>query len=113
MKPRIALLGVSGFSGVYYEDLILRAAEGSIDLKAATVINEEEEPAKCAGLRQAGCRIYRRYEDMLEAEHGRIDLCIIPTGIHLHAPMTLAALAPTGMCSSRSLRLRRWPRSSR
>lgn len=92
MKPRIALVGVSGFSGVYYEDLIVRAAADSIDLTAATVINEEEEPVKCAGLRQAGCRIYRRYEDMLEAEHGRIDLCIVPTGIHLHAPMTLAAL---------------------
>jgi len=92
MKPRIALVGVSGFSGVYYEDLIVRAAAGSIDLAAATVINEEEEPVKCAGLRQAGSRIYRRYEDMLEAEHGRIDLCIIPTGIHLHAPMTLDAL---------------------
>ncbi len=92
MKPRIALIGVSGFSGVYYEDLIVRAAAGSIDLAAATVINEEEEPEKCAGLRRAGCRIYRRYEEMLEAERGRIDLCIIPTGIHLHAPMTLAAL---------------------
>lgn len=92
MKPRIALVGVSGFSGVYYEDLILRAAAGSIDLAAATVINQDQEPGKCEGLRRAGCRIYRRYEDMLEGEHGRIDLCIIPTGIHLHAPMTLAAL---------------------
>ena len=92
MKPRIALVGVSGFAGVYYEDLILRAATGSIDLAAATVINEEEVPEKCAGLRRAGCRIYRHYEEMLEAERGRIDLCIIPTGIHLHAPMTIAAL---------------------
>lgn len=92
MKPRIALVGVSGFSGVHYEDLILRAAAGSIDLAAATVINQEQEPVKCEGLRRAGCRIYRSYEDMLEGEHDRIDLCIIPTGIHLHAPMTLAAL---------------------
>lgn len=92
MKPRIALVGVSGFAGVYYEDLVRRAAAGGIALVAATVINEDEEPGKCDGLRRAGCRIYRRYEDMLEAERGRIDLCIIPTGIHLHATMTLAAI---------------------
>lgn len=92
MKPRIALVGVSGFAGVYYEDLVMRAAAGGIDLVAATVINQEAEPRKCDGLRRAGCRIYPRYEDMVEAEEGRIDLCIIPTGIHLHAPMTLAAL---------------------
>lgn len=92
MKPRIALVGVSGFAGVYYEDLVTRAAAGGLDLVAATVINQEAEPLKCAGLRRAGCRIYSRYEDMLEAEGGRVDLCIIPTGIHLHAPMTLAAL---------------------
>lgn len=92
MRPRIALVGISGFAGVYCEDLVLRAAAGGIDLVAATVINEDEEPRKCERLRQVGCRIYQRYEDMLEAESDRVDLCIIPTGIHLHAPMTLAAL---------------------
>jgi predicted dehydrogenase len=29
---------------------------------------------------------------MFEAWRGRLDLCLIPTGIHLHAPMTVAAL---------------------
>ncbi|HEX2099092.1 MAG TPA: Gfo/Idh/MocA family oxidoreductase, partial [Candidatus Synoicihabitans sp.] len=36
--------------------------------------------------------IYRDYESMLAEQAGRIDLCLIPTGIQWHARMTIAAL---------------------
>jgi len=92
MKPRTALIGVSGFAGLYCQDLLQLAAEGKISLAAATVINPEDEPEKCEALRKADCEIYSDYAEMLDRHRGRLDLCVVPTGIHHHAPMTLAAL---------------------
>lgn len=92
MKPRVALIGVSGFAGLYCDDLLRLASAGQITLATATVINPAAEPAKCAALRRSGCDIFSDYREMLARHRGQLDLCVVPTGIHLHAPMTLAAL---------------------
>ncbi|MDI1320765.1 MAG: Gfo/Idh/MocA family oxidoreductase, partial [bacterium] len=90
--PRVALIGVSGYARIYLA--LARAAHdrGEISLSAAVIINPAEEAANEAALRQKGCVIYRDYEEMLRAEAGRLDLCLIPTGIPWHTRMTLAAL---------------------
>lgn len=59
---------------------------------AAVVINPEEEADNVAELKAKGCAIYSSYEDMLRRHDGQVDLCLVPTGIHWHARMTLAAL---------------------
>lgn len=92
MNPRVALIGVSGFAGVYYEDLLQLSMDGKVSLTAATVINPEEEPEKCTMLRNAGCEIFPGLREMLSTHRGRLDLCVVPTGIHHHAPMAMAAL---------------------
>ncbi|MFZ4778213.1 MAG: Gfo/Idh/MocA family protein [Terrimicrobiaceae bacterium] len=92
MKPRASLIGVSGFAGLHCQDLLQLAAEGKLSLTAATVVNPEDEPDKCRALRNAGCEIFADYREMLAAHRNRLDLCVVPTGIHHHAPMTLAAL---------------------
>lgn len=90
---RTAIIGVSGFANEHYHDLLRETAAGRIQIAAATVINQSEEAEKCARLRSLGCRIFDDYRLMLETMAGGLDLCVIPTGIPLHAPMTLAALA--------------------
>jgi predicted dehydrogenase len=91
-RPRVALIGVSGYGSVYLA--LARAARNrqAIDLVAAVVINPAEEQANEEELVRHGCRIYRDYETMLKEQQGRIDLCLIPTGIQWHARMTVAAL---------------------
>ncbi len=91
-RPRVGLIGVSGYARIYLD--LARAAHqrGEIDLCAAVIINPGEEAANEAQLRAQGCVIYRDYEEMLRAEARRLDLCLIPTGIPWHARMTLAAL---------------------
>lgn len=91
-RPRVALIGVSGYARIYLA--LARAAHerGEINLAAAVIINPAEEAANEAALRQQGCVIYRDYEEMLRRESGRLDLCLIPTGIPWHTRMTLAAL---------------------
>ncbi|HVW21024.1 MAG TPA: Gfo/Idh/MocA family oxidoreductase [Opitutaceae bacterium] len=91
--PRAAIIGISGYGKIYLERLLHHADAGELEIAAATVINRPEEQAACAGLEQRGARIHPEFHQMLEAHAGRLDLVLIPTGIHWHARMTLAALA--------------------
>jgi len=63
-----------------------------VKIVAATVINPADEADNIAELKAHGCEIYSDYEKMLAEHSGRIDLCLIPTGIPWHARMTIAAL---------------------
>jgi predicted dehydrogenase len=89
---RTAIIGVSGFGDVHYRDLIRYQERGELEITAAAIINQDEEAEKCAKLRSVGCEIFSDYKAMLEKFRGAIDICFIPTGISLHAPMTIAAL---------------------
>jgi predicted dehydrogenase len=89
---RTCLIGVSGFGDVHYNDLLREVGAGRMDAVAATVINQDEEAAKCARLRELGCRLFTDYREMLGWCRSRADLCLIPTGIPLHAPMTIDAV---------------------
>ncbi len=87
-----ALIGVSGFARIHLQELLEASRRGRLRIAAATVINPEEEPEKCALLREHGARLFNDYEAMLDAAADDIDLVAIPTGIHLHAPMTIRSL---------------------
>jgi predicted dehydrogenase len=91
-RPRVALIGVTGYARIYLALAQAAHARGEIELGAAVIINPQETAEVEATLRAAGCTIYRDYVEMLRVETGRIDLCLIPTGIPWHARMTLAAL---------------------
>lgn len=93
MKPvRVCLVGVSGYGDVHYRALLRHAALGRVRLVGATVINATEEAEKCARLQALGCRVFSNFADMVGALAHQADVCFIPTGIHLHAPMTIAAV---------------------
>ncbi|HRJ46622.1 MAG TPA: Gfo/Idh/MocA family oxidoreductase [Opitutaceae bacterium] len=92
-RPRLALIGISGYGRIHLELARGCHDRGEAVLVAATVINAAEEAANVAELRARGCAIYQDHEEMLRRHRGEIDLCLIPTGIHWHARMTQAALA--------------------
>lgn len=89
---RIALIGVSGYGRIYLEMARERRDRGEIQIVAAVVINPQEEAANVAELTAHGAEIFSDYQEMLQRYRGRIDLCLVPTGIHWHARMTIAAL---------------------
>lgn len=90
--PRVAVIGISGYGGVHLQLARECRDRGELEIVAATVINPADEAQNVESLRAGGCRIYADYGAMLDENRGRIDLCLIPTGIHWHARMTLAAL---------------------
>lgn len=89
---RVAIIGVSGYGSVHLQLARESRVRGEARITAAAIINQEEEAANVAELRGHGTEIFADYEAMLRAHAGRIDLCLIPTGIHWHARMTIAAL---------------------
>ncbi|HUG10477.1 MAG TPA: Gfo/Idh/MocA family oxidoreductase [Opitutaceae bacterium] len=90
--PRVAVIGISGYGRVHLELARECRDRGELKIVAATVINPSEEAANIAELRNAGCTIHSDYQSMLQAHAGAIDLCLVPTGIHWHARMTIDAL---------------------
>jgi len=86
------IIGVSGFGRVHYTDLMKQVEAGRMRVVAATVINEPEEPEKCAKLRSVGAKIFTDSDEMFREFAGKADLCFIPTGISFHEPMSIAAM---------------------
>jgi predicted dehydrogenase len=91
-RPQLALIGISGYGRIHLQLARECRDRGEADIVAATVINQGDEAQNLADLRAHGCEIFSDYRDMLRVFRGRIDLCLIPTGIHWHARMTIAAL---------------------
>ncbi len=89
---RLALIGLSGYGRIHLQLARECRDRGEVDIVAAAVINPAEEADNIAELQAHGCAIYPSYETLLERHKGAIDLCLIPTGIHWHARMTIAAL---------------------
>lgn len=90
--PAIALIGISGYGNVILQALSEVLPRTSGRLVAATVINKQQEREACVRLQANGCAIFEDYRQMLDSLRGKIDLCIIPTSIHWHAPMVVDAL---------------------
>jgi len=86
------IIGISGFGKTHYEDLMREVDARRCRLVGATVINQDEEREKCSELRRIGCPLFTDYRAMLDACTGRAEICFIPTGIHQHRDMTVAAL---------------------
>ncbi len=87
---RAVLIGVSGFGAVHYRDLLRYHRAGVLRFTAATVIDKAVQREKCMEMQSLGIRIYDDYRTMLAEEEA--DLCCIPTGIAMHAPMSIAAM---------------------
>lgn len=89
---RACIIGISGYGRVHYDLLNAEHAAGTLAVVGATVINQDQEVEACAHLRALGCRLFDDHQTMLRELSGNAELCCIPTGTHLHCPMTIAAL---------------------
>lgn len=90
--PRVALIGVSGYGGIYLQLVREALAKNAIELVAAVIINRDQVPGIVSELREGGTVIYASAEEFFVRESGKIDLCLIPVGIQWHARLTVNAL---------------------
>lgn len=92
-RPRVALVGVSGYGVIHLQELQRLHAAGAIVLAACVAVDAPNHPELLRTLAANGCEIYTDFATMLRAQAGRLDLCCLPTPISCHAPMALDALA--------------------
>ncbi len=89
---RAAIVGITGYGRIHLQLANEWVEKGGLELTAAVVINPTEVAGPVASLKASGTRLYSSFDEMIAVEAGRIDLCLVPTGIAWHARMTLAAL---------------------
>ncbi len=89
---RLGLIGISGYGRSHLRLAREFEERGEARLVAVTIINPAEEALKMAELLRAEVRVYEDFKEMLRAEAGQLDACLVPTGIPWHARMTMAAL---------------------
>lgn len=63
--PKVALIGVSNFGVVHYQEIMNLHAKDKLRFVAATIINQDEEREKVACLKEMGCEIFDDYRIML------------------------------------------------
>jgi predicted dehydrogenase len=91
--PRVGLIGVSGYSRVHLDHLWAMHGTGEIVLCAVVVIDADRQTEICERLRAIGCDVPPTMQELLAAlRELRLDLCIVPTPLHLHCSHTAALL---------------------
>lgn len=90
---RAALVGISGYGRWHLLMSMEQALRGRLRLVGATVINRDAEAGVTRRLELQGVPVADSFAAMMDRLAGQVDLLLLPTGIHYHAPMTLAALA--------------------
>ena len=92
--PRVAVVGMGGFASDHRSWARELDAKGAIRQVAqvAPAFDHRTFAADIAALSERGVAVYDSLRQMLAAQRREIDLVTIPTGIHLHRPMTVACL---------------------
>lgn len=89
---RFAVVGVQGYSRSHLAGVRSLAEANLGRLAASTMIDAADHPDIVAEMQADGVRVFVDYEDMLASCHGDVDVVTLPVPIHLHAPMSIAAL---------------------
>ena len=94
MRPvRVGLVGVGGYGRVHLQHLLEFHRRRELQLVAAVVLPAEQAPELSLSLQAIGCEQMTSFDTLVAAQPRlQLDLCIVPTPIHLHAPMTVALL---------------------
>ncbi len=93
MSIKAGLIGVGGYGRIHFTNLKELVKKGMIELAAAVVYPPGSDPEAAAELQSMNTRIFDSADDLFREMKGKLQLICIPTGIALHEPMTIQALA--------------------
>jgi predicted dehydrogenase len=88
---RFASVGALGYARSHLAYLRRFVEEGKGELVAVMLIDRADCPEIAAALEEQGTQIYDNYQAMLDSCRDEVDIVFLPTPIHLHAPMSVAA----------------------
>ena len=86
---QVGLIGINGYGKVHLELIERWKQQGFLNLKAVTDPCLADQSASRKHFEEKGVLTFAHYRDMLSRIGNELDLCIIPTPIHLHATMAI------------------------
>ena len=89
---RFAVVGARGYARALLHYVFQLQEEGSGRFVASMLRNRAAYPEIADGLEARGVRIYDDYSAMLTDCQDKVDVVVLPTAIHYHAPMAIEAL---------------------
>ncbi|MEO7598522.1 MAG: Gfo/Idh/MocA family oxidoreductase [Opitutus sp.] len=90
---RVCLIGVGGYGRVHLQHLLQFHREGRVSLVAVVVHPPDSGSDVLQSLAAIPCEIFPDFPSLCAAlPRLQLQLAVVPTPIHLHAPMTLALL---------------------
>ncbi|TVQ39220.1 MAG: gfo/Idh/MocA family oxidoreductase [Spirochaetaceae bacterium] len=93
---RVAVVGVGGYGAVHLASLQRIGPRIGLRLEAVVSVLPHNqaygEAEREQALRRRNVRVYRSYQQLCDAERGRIDLISLPVGTPLHCPISRYAL---------------------
>jgi predicted dehydrogenase len=89
---RIGIVGLSGFAANHWRGLEEVQRAGACQIVAATVIDPENHGAALEALRGRGVVLFGSAAAMFAEMRGRMEAVTLPTPIHTHAALAIAAL---------------------
>jgi len=89
---RIGIIGIGGFAENHWHALEEVQRSGACQIVAAAVIDPENHTARLEELRGRGTGVYTSAAEMFDAMRGGMDAVAIPTPIHTHAELMIAAV---------------------
>jgi predicted dehydrogenase len=89
---RCAVVGARGYARTLLSYIQQLEEEGRALLVASVLRNRAAYPEIAEGLEDQGVRVYDDYAVMLDDCQDEVDLVVLPTAIHSHAPMAITAL---------------------
>jgi predicted dehydrogenase len=89
---RIGIIGIGGFAENHWRGLEEIQRSGACQIVATAVIDPQNHQAKLEELRGRGVAVFGSALDMYEAMRGGMDAVTIPTPIHTHAELMIAAV---------------------
>jgi len=93
MRPvSFCVVGVGGYGSSHVRSARILEDEGLGKFSAVVIRNPEKYAEAVDYFKGRGVIIHGSYDEMLEAEKGRIEIVTLPTGIHQHKDMTIDAL---------------------
>ncbi|MGZ0707711.1 Gfo/Idh/MocA family protein [Coraliomargarita sp. W4R53] len=89
---KVGIVGISGYGRTLLDELRRLHDSNALCLAGAVVINADDEVVFCVELKALGLVIWSSFEEMLADLTVKLDLLLIPTGIHWHSEMSIAAM---------------------
>ncbi len=93
MEPvSFCIVGVGGHGARHVKSSLILEQEALGEISAVVIRSPEKHAKEVDFFESRGVKIYKDYNEMLEAEKGRTEIVALPTAIHQHKEMTIKAL---------------------